>query len=328
MFRVSTVLILAFSCQLGFSKAPADGKANTLNVLFIGNSYTARHNLAQVVKAMAEASDPDLEFRPTAIIYGGRTLRDHWRLGTQHILTRHQIRSDQVEATITELESADKKDPDFKYAAAGLKRMRELYQQIDIGSLERGKWDLVVLQSYRDDLQGAESLYMKFAPKFAELAIDQGAKVLLYETTPTTQNQFPIAQHQDATPVIEKSKHIAKLADEINALVAPMSYVGLQCQIGNPELTLRFENDAHLNQTMAYLTACTIYAAIFDRSPEGLPIDAITDIRYLNNDRKTGKDRDGLPIKRTFTKKEQAFLQSTAWSALQTYNVKFRECKP
>ena len=57
----------------------------TLNVLFIGNSFTAGHNLAQVVKAMAEAGDPDLSFDVTTVIYGGRRLVDHWRLGTPEL---------------------------------------------------------------------------------------------------------------------------------------------------------------------------------------------------------------------------------------------------
>ena len=63
----------------------------SLNVLFIGNSYTGRHNLANVVEAMAEAGNPGLDFRPTTVIYGGRTLSDHWRLGTANFVTLHSL---------------------------------------------------------------------------------------------------------------------------------------------------------------------------------------------------------------------------------------------
>jgi len=52
--------------------------------------------------------------------------------------------------------------------------------------LHRKKWDLIVLQSYRDDLKGDNSLYMQFAPKYAELAKEQGARIILYVTTPDT----------------------------------------------------------------------------------------------------------------------------------------------
>ena len=52
-------------------------EAEKLNVLFIGNSYTARHKLANVVKAMAEAGNPGLTVDITQVIYGGRRLVDH-----------------------------------------------------------------------------------------------------------------------------------------------------------------------------------------------------------------------------------------------------------
>jgi hypothetical protein len=272
---------------------------------------------------MAEAADPELSFHPTQVIYGGRTLQDHWRLGTQHIVNRYRVTADEVKQTIAELESAVAQNHKDKYAASGLKQMQTLLAAIEQDKIERTKWDLVVLQSYRDDLDGNQSLYMQFAPRFTALAKSQGSRVLLYETTPTTQNQFPIARQQDATPVLRKAKAIAQLARQTDSLVAPMSYVALRCQTDNPEVTLRFENDAHLNQTMAYLTACTIYAAIFDRTPQGLPVNAVTDIRFLNNDRSGGKDRDGKPIKKVFTAQQQAFLQSTAWKALQEFKAKF-----
>ena len=300
----------------------ASAKRRTMEVLFIGNSYTARHNLASIVKRFAEAADPQLDFKPTQVIYGGRTLKDHWRLGSQHIVSRDRTTAAEVKETIDQLEAAAK-DPKDKYAPAGLKRMRGVLKEIETGSFERGKWDLVVFQSYRDDLQGDESLYMQYAPRFVALAKEQGAKSLLYETTPTTQNQFPMAQYSDSTPVIKKAESIAKLAKTTESLVAPMSFVGLQCQLADPAVTLRFVNDAHLNQEMAYLTACTIFAAIFDRSPEGLPIDSVTDIRYWQNDRKTGKDRDEKPITRHFDKQRREFFQKTAWQALQKFKQSF-----
>ena len=71
----------------------------TLKALFIGNSYTARHKLANVVKEMAEAGNPGLTFEPTTVIYGGRTLRDHWRFGTQNYVKLHALTRAEEEAT-------------------------------------------------------------------------------------------------------------------------------------------------------------------------------------------------------------------------------------
>ena len=187
---------------------------------------------------------------------------------------------------------------------------------------ERTTWDIVVLQSYRDDLEGDRSLYAIFAPKFAELAKAQGARVILYETTPTTQNAEALEAAPEQATVLKKARSIAALADRIDGDAAPMSLIGLRCQIQRPDLTLRFVNDAHLNQTMAYLTACAIYSAIFRRSPQGLPVDSITDIRFFNNQDKS-KDRDGQPIKRTFSDKDRADLQRIAWEGL----TEFREMR-
>lgn len=291
--------------------AGAANEAKTLNVLFIGNSFTARHNLSTVVKAMAEAGNPGLTFNRTDVIYGGRTLKDHWRLGTQNIVKQSTLTEAEEKATIAELEKTLAADPKDKYAPSALARHRELLPKIDTN---RKPWDIVVLQSYRDDIEGDPTLYAEYAPKFAELAKSQGARVILYETTPVTQNDKPLTAAPDPAPILAKERAIAAVAKKIGASVAPMSLVALCCQTQRPDLTLRFVNDAHLNQTMAYLTACTLYAALFNQSPVGLPIDSITDTRSFEGERKDKtKDRDGNPITRKFSDKDRADLQRIAW---------------
>jgi hypothetical protein len=306
------IVVLLTGDSVNAQQSTTTGK-QTLNVLFIGNSYTARHNLSDVVKAMAEERNPNLTFNPTTVIYGGRTLSDHWAMGTQNIVSLHSLTKAQQESTVAALEKALGKDPDNRHAKTALTRHQKLLKQFESGEFERTKWDWVVLQSYRDDLEGDKSLYARFAPKFTELAKAQGAHVLLYETTPTTQNAEPLTALPDAAPVKQKANEIAALADRIGASVAPISQIAHRCQSQRPDLTLRFVNDAHLNQTLAYLTACTIYAAIFERSPEGLTVTSVTDIRFLNNDRKSQKDRDGKPITTTFSGKDRADLQRIAW---------------
>lgn len=285
---------------------PVDAKV--LNVLFIGNSYTARHKLPQIVKAMAEAGNPGLKFEVSTVVYGGRRLVDHWRLGTQNFVKITSLTVEQEQATIKSLEKAAK-DPKDRYAKGALRRHQLLLKSLES---QRKKWDIVVLQSYRDDLKGEESLYVEYAPKFAELIKAQGARVVLYETTPTTQNATPLDAPPAPAPVMAKARMIAALGQRLDAAVVPMSLVALRCQTVRPDFTLRFINDAHLNHTMAYLTAGTLYAALFDRSPEGLPVDTVTDIRFLDQDNKD-KDRDGNPIVRTFSDKDRIALQRIAW---------------
>lgn len=310
-------VIFTASLSLAAQRSPRDAGHETLNVLFIGNSYTARHKLSQVIKAMAEAGNPNLSFDVTTVIYGGRRLVDHWRLGTQNYVKIAALTPGEVRATIASLEEMLAKDPEDSHAKAAIGRHRELLKTLDS---QRKKWDFVVLQSYRDDLQGEESLYVEYAPKFAELIKAQGGRVVLYETTPTTQNAKPLTGPPDRKPVIEKARTIAALAKRIDATVVPMSVVALHCQTVRPDLTLRFVNDAHLNQTLAYLTACTFYAALFDRSPEGLPIDTVTDIRCLDAEHKD-QDRDGNPITRSFSAKDRADLQRIAWEGLQQFKL-------
>ena len=67
-----------------FGQEAETTRTETLNVLFVGNSYTGRHNLIEVVKTIAESGNPGLSFHPTMVVYGGRTLSDQWALGTQN----------------------------------------------------------------------------------------------------------------------------------------------------------------------------------------------------------------------------------------------------
>ena len=67
---------------------------------------------------------------------------------------------------------------------------------------------------------------------------------------------------------------------------------------------------------MAYLTACSIYTAIFEKSPEGLSLNEITDIRFFENDPKNrDKDRDGNPITKVFSDRDRSDLQRIAWES-------------
>ncbi|OPZ02533.1 MAG: hypothetical protein BWZ10_03354 [candidate division BRC1 bacterium ADurb.BinA364] len=297
------------------SARAAEGQA--LNVLFVGNSFTARHNLSLVVKEMAEAGNPGLRFDVATVIYGGRTLKDHWRLYTQNFVKIASLTPEEEYEAIAALQKTVELDPEDKFAKAALPRHRQWLESLNEA---RRPWDIVVLQSYKDDLEGMDSAYAEYAPKFAELIHAQGARAILYETTPNTQNDKPLEAEPDSAPAMQKVFMLAKLARQIGADVVPMSLAALNCQKQRPDLTLRFVNDAHLNHTMAYLTACAFYAVLFDKSPEGLPVDTITDIRFLDEANKD-KDRDGGPIARTFSAKDRADLQRIAWESVKQFQA-------
>ena len=96
-------------------------------------------------------------------------------------------------------------------------------------------------------------------------------------------------------------------------------------------LTFRYKNDMHPNQTMAYLTACTFYAAVFGKPPEGLWFNQVAENKAQNihgevvrTDANTQAlsslvNPDGGPLEKVFTDEERLFLQRTAWRAVKAF---------
>ena len=86
----------------------------------------------------------------------------------------------------------------------------------------------------------------------------------------------------------------------------------------------RCVHDGHLNQTMAYLTACSFYAVLFDKSPVGLSVNVVSDNRIA--DRKNPEnDPDGNPRRVLFDDETRLFLQKTAWEGVQEYRAMAEE---
>jgi hypothetical protein len=327
IMKISTSLLrlVAGFCLTAALGAPA-ADVRELNVLFIGNSFTARHELSRVVKTLAEEGQPGLNFKVTTVIYGGRTLENHWELQTPNFIRQATVTPAEVQASIAllkeklagmvEANNGGKRPPAGQNAKShfegALKNQERLAQSL---SGPRPKWDVIVLQSYLDDLDaGGHSPYFEYAPKYAAMARAAGARVILYETTRNTQNAKPLMAAPDAAPVQAKARAIAALGARIGADVVPMSTVALQCQTVRPDLTLRFVNDFHPNQTMAYLTACTFYGVLFNQSSEGLAFGTVTDNRF--DDLQKDKDRDGQPLTRIFSAKDRADMQRIAWEGL------------
>ncbi|MGC3970991.1 MAG: SGNH/GDSL hydrolase family protein [Pirellulales bacterium] len=314
---VLAIVAIAFSgAAVSKAEPPITSSTRKVKVLFLGNSFTARHNLAHLVKAMIEAGNPNCKFDVTTVIYGGRTPADHWRLHSQNFVNFSTLTVEQEKASIAALEKMVEIAPRDKYAAGALSKYHRPLLESLAGP--RHKWDLVVLQSYRDDMEGERSKFVEFVPKFAELVKAQGGRTILYETTPLTQNERPLTMSPDPRPIREKEAVIRALAQRVDAIVVPMATVALQCQTVRPDLTLRYVNDAHLNKTMAYLTACAFYGALCDRNPQGLPIDTVSDTKSRDA-KHPDQDMDGEPLSQKFSPRDAADLQRIAWDGLQEF---------
>lgn len=187
----------------------------------------------------------------------------------------------------------------------------------------RTKWDCVVLQSWRDVIPDPNQGYAKYATLLAEIAKAQGTEVILYMTSPETQNQDPVSE-----PVNEDSSdRDTSVALALRRRLNPRAIVPVSLAIKNiqrgphngsngTDLVFRYQNDGHPNQTCAFLTTNLFYAALTGKSPEGLDFDTV-----VENKVKNGKDPDGGEPKVVFEGPEKAYLQRMAWDTVKEFEA-------
>ncbi len=73
--RLTALALLLLLAGVGLAD-----EAGGHRVLFIGNSFTQRNRLSEVVRALAVEGQPDQPFEITTLVYGGQTLKQHWEL--------------------------------------------------------------------------------------------------------------------------------------------------------------------------------------------------------------------------------------------------------
>jgi hypothetical protein len=179
-------------------------------------------------------------------------------------------------------------------------------------------WNYVVLQSWQDVSANPETGYLKYAAKFAELAKQQNTKVILYITAPYSQNMAPVTEPIEKERALMEVRLAYDFAKKTGAIVVPVPLAVYRLQKDGTTLTLRYKNDGHPNQCGAYLTACLFYAAVFNKSPEGLPLSEVVETKIVDRNQPTS-DPDGNPIKRVFTDAERTLMQRTAWETMEAF---------
>ena len=130
-------------------------------------------------------------------------------------------------------------------------------------AIREGAYDTVVLQGY---LPGAETQnaepFLEHARLLHGEAIDAGAETVFFMTWPRGFNDW-----SDIDDVIEAHRIVET---ELGASVAPAAYAFELAQAERPDLQLVSDDLVHATWEGAYLAAATVYATLFDRSPEGL----------------------------------------------------------
>ena len=138
------------------------------------------------------------------------------------------------------------------------------YRNGAVDAIREGEFDAVVLQSY---LPGATAPtaapFLEYAHRLHEEADASGADTILYMTWP--QGRYDWAQLDDFVDAHRQA------GAELDVPVAPVGVAFENAQTERPDLALIGEDTVHATWEGAYLAAATVYATLFDRSPEGLP---------------------------------------------------------
>ncbi|HSH18964.1 MAG TPA: Ig-like domain-containing protein, partial [Draconibacterium sp.] len=338
MNRVQIYLIILLSLLLGNFSAVAKEQQET-NILFIGNSFTARHNLSFLVKTVLEEGKPELKVNVSDVIYGGQSMFQHAEYYFSHtFIQQHTIDIGTIEnrigkmqqlMEITELpqdyihfwQDVRKTSwiPEFpkSYIEIAINRHKSL-----LNNNPRTKWDYVVLQSWMDEVDDLNDGYAKYALTLANIAKEQGAEIILYITAPDIQNPTPVTEPKNQEEVDREINFALQLAKEINPYAVVHVPLAINMiQQGGTDLTFCYKNDFHPNQRTAFLTANMFYAAFFNESTEGFQFNTITENKTHSTDAEpnVNLDPDGGPATVVFGGEEKIDLQQTSYEAVMKF---------
>ncbi|MDA0707277.1 MAG: hypothetical protein O2805_11860 [Proteobacteria bacterium] len=152
-------------------------------------------------------------------------------------------------------------------------------------------WDRVILQGYSDEptAAGKAESFQVAARAYAQAIRDNGAEPMFFMTWAYTDRPEMTAQLEEAYSVI---------GAELDAQVVPVGLAFAQALSLRPELALVIDDNKHPTLAGTYLAACTFYAALHGRSPEGLAYTV------------------GL------AKNDAGFLQEVAWRTWLDYDLR------
>jgi hypothetical protein len=124
------------------------------------------------------------------------------------------------------------------------------------------RWDYVVLQERSGGPLEALESFQRHVRMLDEEIKKQSARTILYMTWANRNRPEIQALLADA---------YTNIARELDAILAPVGLAWQQVQRLIPGLDLYHPDGRHANPIGSYLTACVLYAALFNTSPEGLP---------------------------------------------------------
>ncbi len=313
-----------------------------INILFIGNSFTFRHDLNLLVEELVHEGKPNINIYTERVVSGGQSLFQHTEYYfSQSFIEQSTITNEEIQrridimidlAQLTEvpaefthfwedIRKQTAKDFPVKNIEAAIRRHETL-----LANNPRTKWDYVVLQTWEDEYPDMNDGYAKYAKQLGELAREQGAKVIFYWTAPDFQNQEPVSEPVNQAMFEEHKNTMLQLALEFKPYAVVPVPIGINTiQQGGTDLKFRYTNDFHPNQYTAYLTSNMFYAAIFKESTLGFAFNTVTETNPKGMGE--GKDPDGNDALVIFEKTEKSYLQKIAFNAFKDFDKAWKKKK-
>jgi len=309
----------------------------TINMLFLGNSFTFRHDLPSLVKTVFEEGQPNLTVNAASLTYGGKSMFHHHKLYHSETRIREgSITTAEIDAAIMDIQYLNSRadppafyteyndvpgmapvewDNPKKFLPRAEARQNNLLNAINAG--QRTQWDYVVLQSWRDVVEDSDEGYGRYAEILADIAGQEGISVILYITAPYAQNATPVHAPLDPQETILQMQTVQELVDRIHPYAVVPVALGIEkLQAKGTGLTFRYVNDFHPNQTTAFLTANMFYAAFFGESTEGFSWNTVTETKDTD-----GTDPDGGDPTVVFDEPTKLLLQRTAYDAVMAFRT-------
>ena len=206
-----------------------------LHVLFIGNSYTHTHQMPAIVQKLAESTGARFTFDMRAP--GGWSLEQHY--GDKE--TRAKIREGGWDYIVLQDQS--------QRAAMPILRVRRQFFRY-VRRLNRFIW-------WRLSPKPSIMLYMTWGRK------DGDADNRTYYP--------PVGTFEGMTALLKE--RYEKMAEEINAQMAPVGVAWAFTRQHYPEIELYQEDGHHPSAAGSYLAACCFYTVFFDKDPTLLAHD-------------------------------------------------------
>jgi hypothetical protein len=147
--------------------------------------------------------------------------------------------------------------------------LQDAAENFDHAVKRQYKWDTVIFQGMSDEPINAEKRddFVKYAHELAGKAHTAKLQPVFFATW----------GHPDKPQMTEQvMEAYTKVANETNAMVSPVGIAFAEAIRDRPEVVLIMPNDIQRHPTVAgsYLAACTLYASMAKKSPEGLKYDA------------------------------------------------------